>query len=477
MAPPKGAKLKQIPVDVKLQVVRRANSGESLHSLSKETSFSRWQIRQWIANAGELKSLVNKRQRNRKSGAGKKAHFPELERAVFEWFKTQRAKKFTINYPAVRRIAKAKAEEMKISASAFPCSDKWIRGFCKRHGIGSRRITHQGQQDSRTLSEKYRLVRDFLASIPDFTTPYSADCIFNMDETPAYFDMASETTLDFRGAKNVEGTDTGHRHSRFTVVLCISASGRIIKTLIIFKGLKKVPKITLPKNIHVAVSMGGSMNTPILKEWIRVCFCSRGNYLQRKRSLLFWDSYGTHLKPEIEADLKNVCNTEAAVIPAKTTSLLQPLDVAMNQPFKAAMRENWNAWLQSGPQETTAKGYRKRPSYQAIIDMVNLSLDSLSQEAIKKSFCCCGIAEKGQEVTKEELHTRLKDLLDNGEEEERSGSAGKARVSFEEEDREEGDSGGDEVEGEELVAQQEGGEEISSEELSEEESDVEVEVD
>ncbi len=60
MAPIKGAKLKQIPVDVKLQIVRRANSGESLHSLSKETLFSHWQIHQWVANADELKTLVNK---------------------------------------------------------------------------------------------------------------------------------------------------------------------------------------------------------------------------------------------------------------------------------------------------------------------------------------------------------------------------------------------------------------------------------
>ncbi len=63
-----------------------------------------------------------------------------------------------------------------------------------------------------------------------------------MDETPCYFDMASDKTLHFKGDKNVEGVDTGNQKSRFTVVLCSSASGFFVKSMIIFKGLKKVPK-------------------------------------------------------------------------------------------------------------------------------------------------------------------------------------------------------------------------------------------
>ena len=81
-----------------------------------------------------------------------------------------------------------------------------------------------------------------------------------MDETPCYLDMASDQTFHFKGDKNVDGIDTGHRKSHLTVTLCCCADGRMIKTLIVFKGLKNVSKLNLPADVEVTVSMGGFMN-------------------------------------------------------------------------------------------------------------------------------------------------------------------------------------------------------------------------
>ena len=62
--------------------------------------------------------------------------------------------------------------------------------------------------------------------------------IYNIDEMPCYFDMASDQIFHFKGDKNVDGIDTDHRKSRFTATPCCCADGRMVKTLIIFKGLK-----------------------------------------------------------------------------------------------------------------------------------------------------------------------------------------------------------------------------------------------
>ncbi len=59
----------------------------------------------------------------------------------------------------------------------------------------------------------------------------------------------------------------------------------------------------------------------------------------------------------------------------------------------------------------TPKGYRKRPSYQAVIDMVSLSLDSLKEEVIQKAFKCSGIEEKGIKVPMAELNHNLRAVL------------------------------------------------------------------
>ena len=63
--------------------------------------------------------------------------------------------------------------------------------------------------------------------------------------------------------------------------------------------------------------------------------------------------------------------------------------------------------LINGPKEITNKGYRRRPSYQSLVDMVSQSVHSLSQESIKKSFRVCGTAAEGEEIPETELHGRL----------------------------------------------------------------------
>ena len=140
--------------------------------------------------------------------------------------------------------------------------------------------------------EKHQVVSDFLVSSAQSTVGYNLMQIYNMDETPCYFDMVLDQTIHFKGDKNVDGIDTGHRKSRFTVTLCCCADGRMVKTLIVFKGLKNVPKLNLPAYVEVTVSMGSFMNTCLMLKWIRSCFTQRGPFLARTLSILYIDSYG-----------------------------------------------------------------------------------------------------------------------------------------------------------------------------------------
>ena len=234
--------------------------------------------------------------------------------------------------------------------------------------------------------------------------------IYNMDEMPCYFDMASYQTLHFKGDKNVDGIDIGHRKSRFTVTLCCCADGRMVKTLIVFKGLKNVPKLNLPADVEVTVSMGGSMNTCLVLKWIRSCFTQRRPFLARTPSIIYMDSYGSHIKEKVSVSLRSHCATKVLVIPPKMTSVLQPLDVSLNSSFKAALRRGWLDWLINSPKEMTAKGYRRRSSYQAVVDMVLKAVHSLSSESIRKSIKCVVLQQRKKSPCNE-LKKHLKQLL------------------------------------------------------------------
>lgn len=406
---------KAISFEEKLAIVRRYRSGESLSALNRQTGYQRQQIKKWAAREDAFQSSAKTRQRSRLSGAGSKPKFPQIEDELYSWFQSQRKNSLQVNYRLLRRKAREMGDNHGVTEADFPISDCWLHSFCRRHRITSRRITHRGQQDNRSAEEIGKVAVEWLRKLQTETAPFSADHIFNMDETPAYFDMSADSTLHFKGDKNVDGLDCGNRKTRFTVVLCASACGKLTPTMIIFKGLKNVPKLNLPRNIHVRVSEKGSMNTLLMKEWQKCCFSSRGSYLANSPSLVILDSYGTHCKEEIQREFTSTYKSEVLILPPRTTSFLQPIDVGVNYPFKAALKRHWDTWFQSGPQEFTPKGYRRRPSYQDIVDMVSLSLKEISERTIVTSFECCGISEKGLPVPSDKLNGRLKLLTESAD--------------------------------------------------------------
>lgn len=60
----------------------------------------------------------------------------------------------------------------------------------------------------------------------------------NMDETHMYFDMVAEHTYDEVGSKNVLAPTTRQEKLRLTVVLTITASGKKLKPMTVFKNLQ-----------------------------------------------------------------------------------------------------------------------------------------------------------------------------------------------------------------------------------------------
>ena len=66
-----------------------------------------------------------------------------------------------------------------------------------------------------------------------------------MDETACFLDMNSETTIKFRGKKNVEILTSGREKYRVSVILPVTGDGYKLSPLVIFKGeeekaLKKI---------------------------------------------------------------------------------------------------------------------------------------------------------------------------------------------------------------------------------------------
>ena len=122
----------------------------------------------------------------------------------------------------------------------------------------------------------------------------------------------------------------------------------------------------------------------IRSERKRTCFLRCSN-------MRFWDSFSAHLTDTVKQQLREN-KTATAVIPGGLTSLVQPLDVCLNKPFKDGLREKWMTWMMSGEKTFTPGGQLRAASLVTVCQWVKESWQELSKEMVERSFKECGIS-------------------------------------------------------------------------------------
>ena len=98
-----------------------------------------------------------------------------------------------------------------------------------------------------------------------------------------------------------------------------------------------------------------------------------------------------HLTDTVKQQLREN-KTATAVIPGGLTSLVQPLDVCLNKPFKDRLREKWMTWMMSGEKTFTPGGQLRAASLVTVCQWVKESWQELSKEMVERSFKKCGIS-------------------------------------------------------------------------------------
>jgi hypothetical protein len=160
----------------------------------------------------------------------------------------------------------------------------------------------------------------------------------------------------------VPAKTTGKGELRYTVVLAAMASGTKLPSMVIFKGLKDIPKGHFPNDVVVQVSEKGYMSFQMMNEWKR-----RTDGPWRAPSMIVLDSAPSRMKKTVSSSFKQHYNTHVAIIPGGMTPLLQPADVHWNKSFKSSMKERWLQWLAEGGEEYTRGGKRKSASYEMVV--------------------------------------------------------------------------------------------------------------
>lgn len=150
----------------------------------------------------------------------------------------------------------------------------------------------------------------------------------------------TNSTVSEKGVKSVLILTTGHETDRFTVMLACLGDGTKLPPYVVMKATAKERELLERCYCPMPGKWvdGPSTCTGLAEDRGKV------GGLTRKKSMLVWDSFRAHLSAPILSTLKSL-NTEPAVIPGGMTSMVQPLDVAINKPFKDRTRKKWQEWM------------------------------------------------------------------------------------------------------------------------------------
>ena len=126
----------------------------------------------------------------------------------------------------------------------------WCYRFMERNHLSFRRVTHIGQplkDDSSDAMANFILYCKNALNDLNIVIPENLDCIANMDETPIYFEMVTDTTVERIGRKKVNIETFGGEKMRISIILTILVNGEKLPPLIVFKVK---PGKTLENNLN-----------------------------------------------------------------------------------------------------------------------------------------------------------------------------------------------------------------------------------
>jgi hypothetical protein len=174
--------------------------------------------------------------------------------------------------------------------------------------------------------------------------------ILNMDQTNCQFGNSPKNTISQRGTRTIN-MRTGTKDSkRCTVALAVSASGKMLTPMVIYKGARHGCIATRelrdhPQEMKYAMQPKAWFDETTMLDWVDKVLKP---YVTTAPvgiiPILFLDSFKVHLLGSV-ADAIQGLGVELEIIPPGCTGLMQPIDVGINKPFKANIRKIYTEWL------------------------------------------------------------------------------------------------------------------------------------
>ena len=325
-----------LSIQKKVELVQRLEKGESRATLMEEFGVSSSTIYDLKKQKSKLLGFVGSTEGPTKTNETRKtlkgSALPELDQAVYMWFRAQRSEGKPVSGPLIIEKAKKLRDDLGISKDCT-FSVGWLRRFKQRHGIRKLNIHGEKLSADHEAAEAYK--DTFLRVIREHEV--SIDQVYNADETAIYWRCLPTSTLgDF-----TEESAPGYKidKDRVTAMPCANVSGTHKLPMLV---VGKFAKPRCFKNIiHFPVIYMASgnawMTQDLFKEWFFKHFVPSVKEFQRSsgqpedsKAILILDNCRAH-PPATELVSGHIL---AVYLPPNVTSLIQPMDQGIIQNFK-----------------------------------------------------------------------------------------------------------------------------------------------
>ena len=329
----KRGKYKSYSVEEKKLIVEKARMN-GIRQTAQAFKIAKSTVMDWM-NA-DFSPIQSNKRGARSPGAGRKLLMGvENDDKILKWVLQQRDMHIPVSRAAIQEHARKEC-----GIEGFKASDGWLRHFMRRHQLSLRCRTSMSQKLPADLEDKVSSFTKFVRELR-IEDDFEDDFIVNMDETPVFFDIVPSKTVNQMGSKSVIVRTSGSDKRHITVMLAITASGKVLPTMIIFKGKRELKDIKAPPGCIVAVQEKAWVDERIMLRWVEECLIA---YTKKDRTLLILDAFRCHIMDSVKKQIKRA-NAQLAVIPGGCTSVLQPLDVSVNKPFKGWLRAMWADYI------------------------------------------------------------------------------------------------------------------------------------
>ncbi|XP_067684471.1 tigger transposable element-derived protein 4-like [Haliotis asinina] len=320
-------KRKALDLDTKYQIIQAVDAGGK----SKTVIAAEFKIpKSTLSTILKDKEAIISKLQSAEYGSSRKrirvSNFEDVEKALFEWFKSVRSENIPLSGPIL--LAKADEFSVKHGHTDFKAYQSWLERFKKRRGICSA-MTHI---ESSSVDSKS--VDDWLTSqLPMLLKNYSPENLFNADESGLFYKLVPQRTLHLKGDK-CHGGKKSKEH--ITVLTAANISGtEKLKLFVIGKSekprcFKNVRSLPVDYRSNGKAWMTSDLFT-LTSEWVNKLDQSMRR--QNRKVLLLIDNCPAHPR------VPNLKNVTVAYLPPNTTSKIQPMDQGIIASLKSNYRK------------------------------------------------------------------------------------------------------------------------------------------